>query len=1517
MATLPGVRRILGWLLMALGLLFLGAAVFLTQTPWGKQWVLREVLVRVDGAIPGTLRVEGVSSPGLLRGFTFRGVDIRDREGRPFLAADSLRGGISPLALLRGDLVFTRVALFSPRVTLERLPGQERFNAERIFTSPTSPDTATGVESPEEAVREEEVREEGGGREGGRTIALRDTRIVDGTLEIFLPLGEGEETGEGMVVVPGPEGRGRLRLLSFRELNLELSRATVAAPGQEGERFQVESLSVLARVWPEAFRIRDLRGVVRRRSGELVASLEELRLPSSGVRASVEVLWGDQTPVRVEARGEAGPLALEDLHWLEPRLPRGEARGGFRFSLAGESLELGFRETDLLLDSGGIGARGTLVLGPELAFRGLDLELEDVPLALTDPWLQEPLPLRGRLGGRLELGGDLDSLAVEGDLDFRDPEVAGFTRARVSGILHVQEELGATAFQATLAPLEWATLRSLSPRMTLQGPGALRVDASGVLDAGLDFSLEATHTPTGRTPSRITLEGSLHRDTLDPGELVTNLSGDLRPLSFTALRESFPQLPVTGEVAGTLGLQGPLSDAVLEADLETEAGPMILHARFDLGDPLQRYSLDTEVQGFLLSDLVPGLPEPTRLTGRVLASGEGGELDDLRGEATVFLRGGEVGKLEVDSVALVARVREGLLQVDALMAETALGRLDGGGSFGLATGAPSGELQLRVASESLAGLQPFLFGEVPVARDTLGPLERDALAFQGVDLDTLPTLEEVQVDGAALGSAVFRGGLEDFSGEGSLSFENLRYRTHFVEGGDLTFSAQGLPGARGRIRATLRTDSLRVLSLSFLRGQAEVEWGDSRARVQVAALRTEEEDYRVRGTVALDTLGGGEVNLDELTLRFDTARWNLGGPASLTWSDRGLRVRDFRFVRPGSGFMRIRADGYLAREGEVDFELEVEELNLARVARVAQLEETLEGMVEMDLRVTGSSQAPRMEGGVAVRDLRRGGLVLDGLESRLRYRDRAVSGEVTVREGGGEVLRARGSFPADLRFLQVPARIPEAPVDLTLTADSFPTRLALYFMETVEDVEGTLSGEVRLQGTPGELEPSGAFRVADGSVVIPAMGVRYFGIQARADVTPDATLALEGSLRSGEGTAEVSGNVTLDPLSDPRLDLGVDLREFRAVSRRDVRATMGGSITVDSSYSRPLVEGDLTVEEGVLQVEEFARSAGVVNLGDPAFFDVDTSLAAIQPVLRASQNPFLQNLRLDVGVTVGRGTWLRGRDLNVEMDGNLQVFWDRTERELVLVGELEAVRGIYAILGRQFQVQEGTVNFLGTPGINPNLDIEAMNRLRTAGGEERLEIVANVTGTLLSPRVSLSSNAAFPISESDLVSYLVFGRPTYALASGQSAFAEGAAGSLLGAAAGAGVTLGLGTLGNQLGSVFSQGFGLDYLAITQGQDVNPFGTTADWAGTVATTEVEIGQYLTDDIFAALHWRPLTELAGAGQSQFAGLRVEWRLADLWSLEGFVEDRLSRSPLFRSTNLKLDKVLGFFLYREWGY
>jgi len=1530
MGTVRRAGRFLLRVAGVLAVLVLALVIFLTQTPRGREWVLRQVLSRVERGVDGTITVENISSPGLLRGFTFHGVRLTGPMDRPFLVADSILAGISPRTILAGDLVFTRVEVWSPRVVLERLPDQERLNVVAIFR----PDRSAARGGAQEAVAPEEEGQvssdtlsevdtaEASSRavvpprdeDSQRVIALRDVRIHDGSLDILLPLPAGAVPSPETLTRQAPSGQGLMRRYGFRAIELDLPEADIRSPGMEGERFQVQSLSFLGEVRRTPFRVEDVRGQIRRLPGRLLASVEEIRLPDSRAQGRVEVAWGGEGGVRVTVEGETGGLNLRDLRWIEPRLAEGIARGPFVLEMQDGDLRLGFRDTEVGFSPGRARARGSLVLLPALSMKNLEIHTEGVDLHVLDPWFPDSVPMEGKITGDITINGNLEALTLGTDVSLFQADTTRRTDIRADGIFHLGDTLGVTDFTATLAPLEWGTFSSLSPYMSLRGPGALRLEASGSLATGMELSGEATHVPAGQSPSRVTVTGLIRKD---PEDLYLDLDGEFGPVSFTTLRRDYPNLPVTGEVEGPVSVWGYLSALTIDGRFTTASGPLGLQVSFDARNPTERYRVDARGEEFLLSGIIPSLPDPTRLTGRLLASGGGVEPDSLEGEATVFLRRGQIGGLRVDTAALVARVDSGLLTVDALMAETGVGRVQGGGAFGIASSSPDGELTLRFESESLEALRPFILGETPVVLDELTSMERNWLVMGGASLDTIPTAADVALDGSARGQATFRGGLRDFSGEGSISFQNLRFRADYVESGSLTFEGDGLPGDAGRIQGHLRTDSLLVRGQSFQEGELEVDVSRHDGNVRVGLAREGNEEYRARGTFVLDTLGGGQVNLDEMFLRFDSVRWNLGGPTSFAWNSRGIEVRDFRLIRPGVGGMRIQVDGFLPLRGEGEMAMEVEGLHLDRLARIGEIDTPIEGVVGGNLRMTGTAESPRIEGRLAGTNLRYGSLTFDGATAEFSYGDLEMAGEVRLLETGGrEVLVMNGTVPADLRFQEGFPGIPDAPVSLDVQVDSFPAVIPLAVVEAMEQVEGTVSGQFHIGGTPLDLEPTGELHLRDGAAFFPALGVRYHGAGARFVLNPDARVDVDGMARN-RGAAQVSGSITLDPVTDPVLDLTIQAQDFLAVSRRDVEARITGEVQVTESYRRPRVEGSLTVNQGVLMVEELARSAEVVDLSDPAFMDFLEQEETLQPVVQANRNPFLQNLMLDVEVGMSRGSWLRGKDLNVEMSGDVQVFWDRTERDLALVGGLQAVRGVYTVLGRQFQVAEGTVSFQGTPGINPNLDIQARHTLNTQEGT-RLEITASVEGTLLNPRVSLSSNAAVPIAESDLVSYLIFGRPSYALATAQAARATSAARSLLGAAGGAGANFALGTISSQLGSVVARDFGLDFLAISQGENADPFGGLSS---TVATTQVEIGQYITDDVFAALLWRPLTDLASTEKrSPFAGFRIEWRMADLWTLEGFIEDRFARSPLFSTTNLAglgQEKIPGFFFWREWGY
>jgi translocation and assembly module TamB len=109
---------------------------------------------------------------------------------------------------------------------------------------------------------------------------------------------------------------------------------------------------------------------------------------------------------------------------------------------------------------------------------------------------------------------------------------------------------------------------------------------------------------------------------------------------------------------------------------------------------------------------------------------------------------------------------------------------------------------------------------------------------------------------------------------------------------------------------------------------------------------------------------------------------------------------------------------------------------------------------------------------------------------------------------------------------------------------------------------------------------------------------------------------------------------------------------------------------------------------------------------------------------------------------------------------------------LALDGTLTAERGTYTLafgpLQREFQVEGGTITFFGDPEPNPKIDVSALYTVRQYNRQD-VTVRATLSGYLYpGPSLDLTSGTGDNIPQSDLVSYLCCGVPSYELGANQS-----------------------------------------------------------------------------------------------------------------------------------------------------
>ena len=1507
------VLRWMGGSLLALLVIQASLAFLLLRTQQGHNLFLRAALTQAASYVNGELAVGRLTSIGLLRGFTLHDVRIADPEGRPFILVDSLRVRYSVSDLLRRHIVLVPADIWGPTVVLETLQGDAQSNVGRILG-----DMGASDPSPNQRL----LPFAQGQGSAGFSIALRQTVLHGGELLIRLPVEEPARSGRSVYEHLEGVGAGDYRLLVFDQIEARVSVADLLGPDLDGESIRLDQLSLVGQVLEEPFVISEFRGEVSRQGPGVQLEFDRLWLPGSELSGRASIDWGTPEGVWIEVEVDADVVQFDDFKWLEPRLPSGGGRMGLRVSgpIGRSAWRVVGADVEAEVEGGVSRMLGEVGFDlTELRFTETELALRPFHLGALSAWLPEPIPFAGAITGDVRLEGVLDALQVGGEVSFEDAD-RGIPPSTVvwEGSLDVRDGLGASDVEVTVEPLRYETLGAFLPDLQFRGEGRARFRAQGELASNIQISGEIEHNAGAGLRSVMFVSG-----VVQPAEDDVNLAlaATFDALSLDGIAVGMGRnLPVSGLVSGTVQATGLVSDLLLSSSLETPGGPLEASIRLDLREPYSRYRVEAALDEFRLDQITSGLPEPTAVTGELLIDGAGAGLEALRGSADLAISEALIGRAQLEGLATRLRAVDGRLVVEELELRSPLIRVSGSGDLALREDQPDGSVALTWSADSLAVLRPVLRGEEVIAADTLTQLEREVLRLEGIDPDTLGAVEQVALAGTARGELLLRGGVRDLEGEGFAELSGAVFG-----GSSVTRSRADLRGSwRGAddwvAEAVLDFDTLSVSTLTFAYGSGGVSFrSGGSGDFDLAIQGLDGQDYATEGAIARDSIGVG-VALRSLEIQSEGEEWRMEAPSRIRFEGSSILTDGVRILGPrtspsaGDGPASIQARGRLDREQESDLTVELSGVDLDRLSRVVQTESLPSGVIDLRFSLEGPAENPRMQSDVLIRDFALNGTALTSLEGTLRYQDLSLDIGVAAEQEGRRLLLIQGRIPTDLSFGVVEDRFPDREIDLAITVDSLPAATALAFLDVLEEVQGSLDGDVLIRGTADQPRPRGEIRLTDGGLSIPGLGLRPTALNAQLQVREDYRVEVEAQARAG-GTAEVTGVITLEDLRDPEFDLQLSSAGFQAVQRRDLTAEIQGDLTLTGFYSSPQIGGTANVERGELFLEEFVRGAEVIDLSDPRFFDVvDTTLVAGRPVTELAQNEFLQNLRVDVALSLEQDFWIRSLEstqgMDLEVTGDLGLTFDRPARELRLAGNLQAVRGSYTQFGRVFDVQTGTVEFVGTPGIDPSLSIQAVHRLRREAAEP-LNVLANVGGTLQAPQVTLSSDAQPPIPESDLISYLLFGRPSYALASGEVSVVEGAAAGL------STTILNLGV--SQLGSTFTRSLGVDYLSVSQAQQSGGLGAFRSPTGFFADTQIEMGRYVGQNVFLAVTLRPLTGLGAFRSTQLPGARLEWRFREYWSAEGFLEDRLARQG--RSAFGELDndfaRVFGVSLFRDWGY
>lgn len=424
-----------------------------------------------------------------------------------------------------------------------------------------------------------------------------------------------------------------------------------------------------------------------------------------------------------------------------------------------------------------------------------------------------------------------------------------------------------------------------------------------------------------------------------------------------------------------------------------------------------------------------------------------------------------------------------------------------------------------------------------------------------------------------------------------------------------------------------------------------------------------------------------------------------------------------------------------------------------------------------------------------------------------------------------------GMQPIEARLQSAAIKtVMEAPKDtpLTLQLQTSVEDLAALNLETLafDELAGKLELHVDMQGTVNQPELSTAISLRDGQIFLVDMGITLSAINGDIKGDPLSGVKMLLQAQSAEGQLEIAGDFSMTD-ADWLLNATIKGDQLEVMNLPEAYVIASPDLKLMVSPQTAKVSGTVAIPTAEL-----------------APMDFNTTVSASQDVVIVGQEMDDEKMRLatdvDVTVQLGDNVMIRALGFRGRLGGNLRIYGDAGEL-LLGNGQITVNDGSYAAYGRELTVNNGRVLFSGAAIDNPDLDIKAIRK----GTNYQAGI--HITGPANNPQATLFSVPS--MSQEDILSYIVLGRPL-----GQASAADAA---MLASAA---TNLGISN-GNAISEQIANTFGLDSVEFT--------GESPE------TAAVQIGKYLSPKLYL-----------GYGIGIFepvSTVQLRYTLSKIWTLQ----------------------------------
>jgi translocation and assembly module TamB len=757
--------------------------------------------------------------------------------------------------------------------------------------------------------------------------------------------------------------------------------------------------------------------------------------------------------------------------------------------------------------------------------------------------------------------------------------------------------------------------------------------------------------------------------------------------------------------------------------------------------------------------------------------GSGIKLDQIDAVARVDLTRSVLGPATIDSGAVRASISRGLVRIAQASLSAGATKISAKGQVALA-GARHGDLSYNLKSDDLT---PWITlagrsggGKLQVVGRASGPF--NALTVRGS-----ASMLALQTSGVSIGAGKITYALADVG--------NDRTNGRIDAGFDTIHTNVDLKSVYfGVDLLRLHPTDARIL----------IDTWDAQSRNQKLAA-----EFRVAPNLI-------DVSLTQLALQMADGTWQLAGPATMHKDAHQIAIHDLRLM---NGQKEISLDGQAAFGGAQHASLVVNRFDLGDLNSFIASNPGIAGTLSASVRITGTSAAPLIAAQMQIKPLAARGYTLREVDAKAKYTIGEMVGDAEIYQDANHQMIATATIPMQLgwdkKFL--------AYASGGINGHVHSNGISLAFLNsidprTIRDLDGNISMDIALTGPIRHPQASGGVWLSGGKAKVVPTGVTIDAVNLAMAISPQAIFLQDLNARAKDGTIDAWGSIPLQSYRPTAADISLKMTNWPAITTSEYLAYTAANIRLAGPLDALKLGGKVEVLWGVIKPELTFLGNETVKQ-DPTVEVVYNGVAPPPPppVPPSPYANVFSNLAIDVVAQVHRNTWVKVAGSSAELEGKVHVR-KKPGGPVTLVGAIETVRGQIALAGQPLTLQKGEVTFTGGANIDPSLDIIAQRQL------PQYIVSANIGGTATKPTLTLTSDPV--MSQADVLSVLMFGRPTSDLNGGQQASLQTQAATIAGSYA-----------ANQIGQSVADALGLQALQFS-----------------VENGMAAVGTYVTQDVF---------------------------------------------------------------------